>query len=149
MVKRLLWSLTLMGAVAALGWVLEQALYAQDTGKPPDWKHGLSLPVRKAGEIDITDKTQRLGVEAFVDKQMNQLVYIEEAGYLAVGASAGVKDSTEVKAPPRLYALEARVRKVGKTAWDDAFKYGCEIYKDDNAGTLLYISDVGSIAIAP
>src|SRR5262249_52889569 len=68
MVKRLVWSLTLMGAIAALGWILEQALYAQDTGKPPDWKHGLNLPVRKAGETDITDKTQRLGVEAFVDK---------------------------------------------------------------------------------
>ena len=44
--------------------------------KAPDWKNGMVLRVRKAGEPDFNDKTQKIGVEIFLDPNNGNIVYI-------------------------------------------------------------------------
>ena len=52
------------------------------TGKAPDWKYGLDLQTRKAGEAEFTGTTKRYGIEVFLDENNNSLIYICETGSL-------------------------------------------------------------------
>jgi hypothetical protein len=54
------------------------------------------------------------------------------------------------KAPGWLHGLELRVRKAGEADFTkDTKKYGIEVFKDENTGNLVYISETGSIAVVP
>jgi hypothetical protein len=54
------------------------------------------------------------------------------------------------KDPVWQYAIELRVRKAGEQDFTkDTKKYGIEVFKDDNNGNLVYISENGSIAVVP
>ena len=117
--------------------------------KAPEWKHGMDLKARKAGEKDFDAKTQKYGVEVFVDANTNKLAYISESGNLAVlaGAATGGDNSKE---PILRHALELRVRTAAETDFSDKTKrFGIEVYHDPNAGNLIYITETGSIAVVP
>ena len=46
--------------------------------------------------------------------------------------------------------LELRVRKASEADFTkDTEKYGIEVFKDENTGNLVYISESGSIAVVP
>lgn len=48
------------------------------------------------------------------------------------------------------YGLEMQVRKAGEAGFNkDTKKYGVEVYRDENNGNLVYISETGSIAVVP
>ncbi len=121
-------------------------------GKTLIWKEGLSFQVRKAGETDFTDKTQKYGAEIFEDKAINQLVYIDELGALSLGsaAKAGSIGDT-VKAPRLFYALEMVVREVGESKFEGGKtrKFGCEVFNDVNAENLVFITEKGYLAVTP
>jgi hypothetical protein len=56
----------------------------------------------------------------------------------------------KLKDPVWLHAIELRVRKAGETDFNkDTKKYGIEVFKDENNGNLVYISETGSIAVIP
>jgi hypothetical protein len=58
---------------------------AQDAkAKAPEWKHGMELRVRKAGEPDFNAKTQKFGIEVFRDENNGNLIYVSETGSIAV-----------------------------------------------------------------
>jgi hypothetical protein len=58
---------------------------AQDTkAKAPEWKHGMELRVRKAGEADFGASTKKYGIEVFRDENNGNLIYISENGSIAV-----------------------------------------------------------------
>jgi hypothetical protein len=60
-------------------------IYAQgDKPKPPEWKHGMELRVRKAGEADFNKDTKKYGIEVFRDENNGNLIYISETGGIAV-----------------------------------------------------------------
>ena len=85
--KRL--QLTLVGLVCfMLGVVLVPRLpfvHGQDTkAKAPEWKHGMELRVRKAGEADFNASTQKFGIEVFRDENNGNLIYVSETGSIAV-----------------------------------------------------------------
>lgn len=52
--------------------------------KAPDWKHGMELRVRKAGEADFNKETKKFGIEVFRDDNNGNLIYISETGSIAV-----------------------------------------------------------------
>jgi hypothetical protein len=54
--------------------------------KGPKWMHGLDLRVRKGGEADFTKETAKIGVEVFRDENTGNLIYISQAGSIAVVA---------------------------------------------------------------
>ncbi|MCS6853038.1 MAG: hypothetical protein NZ700_17925 [Gemmataceae bacterium] len=54
------------------------------------------------------------------------------------------------KSPTWLHGLDLRVRKGGQKDFDEKTpKYGVEVFRDDNNGNLVYISETGSIAVVP
>jgi hypothetical protein len=116
--------------------------------KNPKWLHGMNLKVRKAGEKEFTDSTKKFGVEVFKDENSGVVVYISETGSIAL--VRGVNAAGGKKEPKHLYGYELRVRKGTENDFTpDTKKYGVEVFKDENAGTLVYISDSGNIAARP
>lgn len=54
------------------------------------------------------------------------------------------------KAPTWLHGLEFRVRKADEKDFTPTTKkWGVEVFKDENTGNLVYISETGSIAVVP
>jgi len=83
------WQIFLVGVVCfLLGSLVVQHLpfvQAQTVeSKNPQWMHGLEFKVRKAGEKDFTDKTNKIGIEVFKDANNGNLIYISETGSIAV-----------------------------------------------------------------
>ncbi len=55
----------------------------------------------------------------------------------------------KVKAPDWRHGLDLKVRKAGEHDWKEAKKYGIEVFRDENNGNLIYISETGSISVVP
>lgn len=56
----------------------------------------------------------------------------------------------KVKAPTWMHGFNVKSRK--STEYDfnkDTKKYGVEVYKDEENGNLIYVSETGSIAVLP
>jgi len=54
------------------------------------------------------------------------------------------------KNPTWLHALELSARQAGEKDFTDKTKtYGIEVYRDQNNGNLVYVSQTGSIAVVP
>lgn len=115
--------------------------------KDNQWLTGLDLLVRKAGEREFTQKTQRFGVEMFRDLRANRLVYICESGAIAFAAVPG-NLSTE-KGPKWHHGLTAKAREPEQESFDNAKQFGVEAYKDENTGGLVYICETGALATGP
>jgi hypothetical protein len=47
------------------------------------------------------------------------------------------------------YDFDMKARAGGTDDWDKARKFGVEIYLDENANNLVYITETGSIAVVP
>lgn len=122
------------------------------TGDPKDPKflHGLELKCRKGNEDDFNKDTKRWGIECFKDENNGNLVYLTEAGAIAVLPGAGITLGTEVKGPTHMHGMNFRVRKADEAAFTkDTRSFGVEIYKDLNTNQLVYICEMGTIAIIP
>jgi len=120
--------------------------------KDPSWKHGLRLNVRKAGEKDW-DKSRAVGFDVHKDENAGGLVYINESGYVGTVPSGVVVDKAEkdkVKAPKWQHAMELRVRKAGEADFTkDTRKLAVEVFKDENNGNLVYVTQTGYFAVVP
>jgi hypothetical protein len=56
----------------------------------------------------------------------------------------------KTKEPTWLHGLELRVRKAGEADFTkDTKKWGLEVFRDENTGSLIYISETGSISVVP
>jgi hypothetical protein len=56
----------------------------------------------------------------------------------------------EVKKPQWLYGLSLKARAAKEEDFSDATKkYGIEVFRDENNGNLIYITETGSIAMVP
>jgi hypothetical protein len=118
---------------------------ATPNAKAPDWKHGMEVSVRKAGEKDFNKDTKKYGIEVFLDTNNGNLVYISETGSIAV--VSGVNTMGE-KAPDWTHGMELAVRKAGEQEFTAMTKkYGVEVFRDANNGNLIYIADTGNIAV--
>lgn len=117
--------------------------------KAPEWKAGLDLKARKAGEQEFTDKTKSYALEVFYDSNAGNWVYITENGNIAT-ATGKVAGGATLEAPVWLYSYDLKCRKGGSKKFSpDTPQYGIEVYLDKNNGNLIYICQTGSIAISP
>ncbi len=112
----------------------------------------MDLSVRKAGEAQFTKATKRHGVEVFRDENTGNLVYICDSGSIAVvpggAAATGPAPGDKAKEPTWTHGMELWVRKAGERDFNkDTKKYGVEVFRDENNGNLVYISETGSIAV--
>jgi hypothetical protein len=120
--------------------------------KDPDWKNGMSLRVRKAGDADFNDKTPKIGIETFLDPNNGNIVYISQSGSIAVLPAKQVKIDESAKGKPAdwKHGMELAARKSDEKVFSkDTKRYGVEVFFDPYAGGVLYVSETGSIAVVP
>lgn len=115
--------------------------------KTSKWHTGLDLKVRKAGEPEFTQKTRPFGVEVYRDLGTNRLVYAAEGGWVAFAPAPG--GLTADKGPKWHHALDLKVRSLEQDTFEGAKKIGLEVYRDENTGGLVYITETGAVAAAP
>jgi hypothetical protein len=134
---------------AAIAFGTPPATVASD--KDPAWHHALVLKVRGPNEKAFTDKTKKFGLEVFKDGNTGNLIYLTDAGDISIApAPASAPDPKNIKTPTVQYGLELRVRRADEADFTPATKkFGVEVFKDENTGGLVYISETGSIATAP
>jgi hypothetical protein len=136
------------GAVA----VIAEAAESKDKEKAPSWLHGLDLAVRKAEEPTFTKDTKRFGVEVFRDEANGNLVFVCETGSIAV-APGGEKlpaPTVNPKEPTWSHGWNVKARKYQEKEFTErTHVYGGEIFRDENSGVLLTVSDVGAISVLP
>ena len=120
--------------------------------KNPIWQYGLILKCRKPEEAGFTKDTKKFGLDIFKDDNTGGLLYATEDGGLAAGgkAPAMAPAADKVLAPKSLYGLVVRVRKAEEANFTETTKkYGLEVYRDENSGQLVYLSETGSLAVVP
>lgn len=119
--------------------------------KGPAWHHALVVKVRGPTEEQFTKDTRKYGVEAFKDGNTGGLIYVSETGAVAAAAAPPKPPAADqVKAPTALYGLTLRVRRADEPDFTkDTRRFGVEVFRDENTGGLLYVSETGSIATAP
>jgi hypothetical protein len=108
----------------------------------------LDLKVRKAAEKRFSDSTRTLTVEVFVEPKSGRLLYVGDGGK-ALAVVAGEKaPNREAAAPKWLHRLTLPVR-----GWDEK-KFtartptvGVEVYRDESTGLLVYVSELGGLAV--
>jgi hypothetical protein len=119
--------------------------------KAPDWLHGLDLKCRRGGEIDFA-KARTFGLEVFRDPNTGAWIYITETGALAVapGAKTAQVPTPSPKAPTWVHGLDLKCRKAGEKEFTTNTKvWGVEVFRDENNGNLIYISETGNISVVP
>jgi hypothetical protein len=116
------------------------------TDKNSKWVTAHDLKVRKAGETDFTQQTKTWGVEVFRDQATNKLLYVSEGATIAFAPvpTALAND----KGPKWHHGLEPKVRGLDAITFENAKRFGLEVFKDENTGGLIYITETGSIATA-
>ncbi|MFO0849734.1 MAG: hypothetical protein U0871_14455 [Gemmataceae bacterium] len=146
------------GASGKLAYVTEKGAIALAeypaavvTDKPRKWHHGQVYRVRKPDEAEFGKDTRKVGVEVYKDENSGYLVYLTETGGVAVApAPARPPAPDAVKKPKPLYGLSLPVRAAADTAvTKDTKKVGVEVYKDENTGGLVYVTEAGGIACVP
>jgi len=121
------------------------------TDKEPAWHHALTLKARKAQEETFGLSTRKFGIEVFKDGNTGGLIYITEAGLIALAPAPAAPPAPDaVKKPTALYALTFRVRKADEADFTDKTqRFGVEVFKDENSNALIYITETGAIAAVP
>jgi hypothetical protein len=116
--------------------------------KGAGWMHGFELKVRKAAEKGFDKDTKVWGVEVFRDENNGNLAYIGQTGMLAVvpGAKEVRMPTPDAKAPVWLQAFTLTVRKAGPRKFAT---FGLEVFRNENNGNLIYVSETGSLAVVP
>jgi hypothetical protein len=116
--------------------------------KGAKWTAGLDLPARDPGVKEFTSKTKSWALEVFHDPNAGNWIYVTETGRLSVVGGPSPAGGP-LKAPKWVHSVDLRCRKGGMREWKDAPLYGIEIYRDNNTGNLIYISNVGCLAVIP
>lgn len=143
----------LLTAVVVLG-TLPFAAAQPDKPKTPLWTHAFNLKCRNSKETGgFSDKTRVYGMEVFKDENTNLGIYLLETGSLGVTSGGfgdikvAIKDS---KALTWMHAMDVKVRKTGEDKFTENTQVlTIEVYRDDNTGNWVYISEKGYIAIVP
>ena len=114
--------------------------------KTSKWLTAHDLKVRKAGEPEFTQKTKTWGVEVFRDLGSNRLLYVGEGGGIAFAPVPGSLVSD--KGPKWHHGLEPKVRGIDQETFENAKRFGLEVFKDENTGGLIYITESGAMSSA-
>jgi hypothetical protein len=57
---------------------------ADNKVKAPTWLHGFNVKSRKANEYDFNKDTKKIGIEVYKDEENGNIIYVSEAGSIAV-----------------------------------------------------------------
>jgi hypothetical protein len=139
------------GSLAVIPTRKDAAAPAPSSQKPV-WMHGLDLKVRKAGEEEFTSKTQVFSLEVFQDPHTGAWIYLTEKGMIATvpGTQSAQAPTPSPKAPQWVHGLDLKCRQVGEKEFTkDTRTYSIEVFRDENNGNLIYITETGAISVLP
>ena len=118
-------------------------------GKTPKWVHSVDLQVRKGGVKEFKDAA-KFGIEVYSDGNTGNLVYITEHGFVAIIPETKEIPADKGKSPDWLHGLDLSCRKHDEKSFTkETRKFGVEVYHDVTTGNLIFISETGSIGVAP
>ena len=86
----------------------------------------------------------------FAMSKRSTLILVALVGFLAglvLAPAVPLLHAQEPKVPKWSHAMELKVRKAGMGDFKDADKIGIEVFRDENNGNLIYISQTGSISV--
>jgi hypothetical protein len=116
--------------------------------RQPLWTHAFNLKCRKFGQDKFND-ARAFGMEVFRDDNNGAGLYVIETGAVAATKTFDIKAVVkESKAPEWMHGLDLKYRKAGQEKFDEKQAYGLEIFRDENSGNWIYISENGHIAVA-
>ncbi len=120
--------------------------------KDPEWKNGMVLRVRKAGQANFNADTPKIGVETFLDPNTGNIIYVSQSGSPAVlaGKQSKIDEASKGKPADWKHGMELAARKSDEKLFSkDTKRYGVEVFLDPYAGGVVYVSETGSIAVVP
>ena len=115
---------------------------AAPTRQPRDaeFLHSLTLQLPRTGKTCMVD--------AFLDKNAGNLMYVSETGGLAV-----VPCKKDLPAPSRrsprataTYSFDLKVRKASALDWEQVASHEAAVFRDTVTGCLIYLSETGAVA---
>src|SRR5207253_7687127 len=113
------------------------------------WSHAFDLKCRSSKE-PIFEKARAFGIEVFRDENNGNGIYINEVGALA--AVNGFKDlklpGNKGRAPSWMHGLDLKVRPAGVDDFGKARVWGLEVFRDENNGNFLYLTENGGLSVA-
>jgi hypothetical protein len=110
--------------------------------------YGQAVRVRSADETGYTDATKRLGLEVYRDATTGHLLYVTEAGGLAV-VPAPAGGVTKGKGFREERGLLLVARPAGEDRLAAGKRVSVEVLTDNNTGYTVYVADTGSVAVLP
>jgi len=135
------------GAIAVIA--ENPATHVKGEGKDPQRLHGLDLKIRKHDESTFNKDTKTIGVEVYRDGNNGNLIFLAENGNLAVtpGPSTAPAPGGEVKDPKWTHGVNFSCRKTGEKEFSATTQvFGVEVFRDENVGVVLYLSETGSLS---
>jgi len=149
MVQRMLVGLLVMPVLVLA--LAQEPARAQGGPKGASSKYALDVLSRKFGEDAFTDKTQKFGIEIYIDGNNGNAIYLSQVGALSTVPSGLFKvEGDKIKNPLWQHGLNLAVRKPGEKAFTkDTKRYGLEVLRDVNSGNLLYVCETGTPAVVP
>ena len=89
--------------------------------------------------------------------QRSRTAGVAVAAFVLGGVAAGFlpqlfgqpNPAVKVKDPKWQYGLNVRVRQGQEVDFKKAVLVGLEVYRDENNGNLIYVSETGAIAVVP
>lgn len=115
--------------------------------KTSEWAFAHELRVRKSAELTFTKDTKSYSVEAYKDNASGLLLYVTDQKTIAIGKMP--KDLKSEAEPEFHHGLTLKTRGLMDTTFANAKAFGVDVSKDGNTGGLIYMSEVGSLAVAP
>jgi hypothetical protein len=114
----------------------------------PQWLHSFDLKCRRGGEKEWNKDTPQFGIEVYKDKNNGNLIYICETGSVAIIPAGDTYE--DKKGPEWLHGQDLQCRKYGEKAFGkNTRKFGMEVFRDGHNGNLIFLTETGSIALAP
>jgi hypothetical protein len=127
------------GSIAVVPGILE----VKDGQQKITWRYGMDVTVRQAQQ----EVGKTLAIEVYEYGPQGSMIYVLENGSIAVVpgklADFGTGNSTGVW--KRGFDLSARTHKEKEHTRKSAL--GCEVFKDENNGNLLYLNEKGHLAV--
>jgi hypothetical protein len=120
---------------------------AKHTDKAARSLYRLLLPVRGWDDKTFGPDTPKVAVEVYRDENNGNLVYISDAGALAVVAGVKAAADKPAREPKWLDRLPLRVRQRGDDFAFSTLRCNVEVYRDENSGCVVYVADNGSLAV--
>ena len=121
---------------------------AKPTSQPARPLYALTPRVRLHGEGDFAETSPTFGVEVYDDPNTPCRVYVSSAGSVAVLANPA--ESKDGQAMTHSHGLSLFARPAGAAKGGETPpRVGVEVYKDNNSGAYLFVSETGRIAVVP